>query len=316
MKSNGTKPGQTNVTSILQTYRRMSKSAFWKAKEGRNQIRILPPLEGEGGVFYREVGVHYKSKSIDILNRTFLCPFITSKSSCSICELANKLKESEDEDLLSLGDILTPKKRALMRIKNRENNEIYIWSVSKRMLRQILAFFAESGYDDITHPKNGFDLIVTRKGMSQFDTSYTLIAQPKSSELGDVNWDRVPNLDECLLPPSADEANGIQDKIEFILKNTTVAQELSQKDSKDSQEKEQKSESEEKRGPSQPLEVPNCFGKLQPNESCKGCQFLQRCEEAQNPNKEMKRNPVLGDSSSINSKIDEALKKFKKGKKG
>jgi len=136
---------------------RLSEVPIWLPREGENRIRILPPWNNEG-IFYKEVLFHWASST---RNQTFPCRR-TIGDSCYICDLADSKRMVNREEYQKL----KPRKRFYMNILDRvrEFEGIQIASVGVKVLTQILQYFCDPEWGDLTDVNSGRDVIITRSG--------------------------------------------------------------------------------------------------------------------------------------------------------
>ena len=148
---------------------------FWSPKEGRNVVRILPPM-GTMGYFFVEVGKHYKQKQT--------CPRISSDggSPCPLCELNESMYASGEKELAAE---FRASRAFWMNIVDRagENRGPMIYTPGVTVFGAIVALVTDPDFGDIADPENGFDLKIDRAG-SGTDTEYTVMPSRNPSPLG------------------------------------------------------------------------------------------------------------------------------------
>lgn len=157
----------------------LSTSNYWKPKEGKQVIRILPEA-GEMDVFWQEVGRHY------IGDNSVLCPNFTSDGvqACSICEVSEKLYHGGDKK--AAGKLL-PRRAYHMNIIVRTKEGIegpFVWTPGITVFNMIEELVGDPEYGDITDLKNGFDLMLSRKGNGK-ETKYNINPRREATPLAD-----------------------------------------------------------------------------------------------------------------------------------
>lgn len=149
----------------------------FKASNGSNLVRILPPWSEEG-FFYKDYWVHFiettdnEGKSV---TRPVLCIQKEQGKKCPACEYRAQLNKSSDESDKELAKKFRYSHRYTMQIIDQNNPDkgILLWSVSAKMMEEILKWFEKEDWGDITDPEEGYDLEFTRTGKGMLDTKYS-----------------------------------------------------------------------------------------------------------------------------------------------
>lgn len=194
------------VQSKLKDLERKGKR-FWTPEEGKNKIRILPSWKGADQEFYREVPTHY---DVGPNHRTLMCPRAVEKK-CPICDKADRLANSDSARKQARADDLWPSVRIMFNILDRKDPDgtPLVWSASTGTLEELLRFFADADYGDFTHPKEGFDVILVRKGKGQ-GTRYKVSLARTPSSIGCKGWkEKLHNLDKLFKPLGVAEIKAI-----------------------------------------------------------------------------------------------------------
>lgn len=148
---------------------------FWKPKEGRSLIRILPPV-GDMEFFFQEVGRHYDQKQY--------CPAITTEGAeeCPICEINEALYQAGEKEAAAK---FRATRAFWMNIIDRSNEDAgpQIYTPGVQVFQSIVAFISDPEYGDITDEEDGFDLKIDRKGQG-IETKYTVLPSRMPSALG------------------------------------------------------------------------------------------------------------------------------------
>ncbi len=183
-----------------------SGGGFWKPKEGRSVVRILPPVD-EMEFFFVEVGRHFKQKQY--------CPAITTcgDKPCPICELNEILYQSGDKDAAATFRA----SRAFwvnMIDRNKEDAGVQVWTPGITVFQTLVAYIADPDYGDITDLEDGFDIKLDRKG-TDINTEYTVIMPRDPSALGtDDQMDEWMEAAEDLQTKVTDALKSYEELIE------------------------------------------------------------------------------------------------------
>ena len=138
---------------------------LYKAVDGENAIRILPPTWDNAEHYGMDVYYHY---GIGEDQQTYICPAKMNEGDCPICIEAKtiKPKTKEDEELLRQ---LKPGKRVLVWVVDRNNEEAgpMLYPMPWTMDKDISAASIDSRTGEILHvdsPDNGFDIFFSKQG--------------------------------------------------------------------------------------------------------------------------------------------------------
>ena len=173
--------GKVDLTKIKDFYEKLqgASASFWVPKVGTNLVRILPPKE-DIGYFFTETYVHF------IPNETpFRCLKGTEKG-CPVCELVDKLRKSDNPEDLEIARRMSAKRRYLMNIIDMDDIDsgVQVYSCGREVLRQLLTYFADPDWGDLTDPDNGYDVVIEKSGTG-LHTSYVVRARKKATPLED-----------------------------------------------------------------------------------------------------------------------------------
>lgn len=188
--SNIVKWGSYEAEAAAEERDNMSKNAneFMKLKEGRNVVRILPPLLGKKSPF-RVVWTHYINMPGAADPVSFVCPRNEVKRPCPICNQADRLKTTKNPADRNRASELFAKRRVYANVINRESPELgpVILSFGKTVHEALISLRDDKEFGDFTHPETGYDIIIERKGTGKNDTKYT-VRGARTSKLGDLSW--------------------------------------------------------------------------------------------------------------------------------
>jgi hypothetical protein len=181
------------------------KSNFWRPELGEYKVRLLPWQDNDGQPF-KEKWFYYNIKE----RGGILAPVKLGLPD-PVAEFCSKLWEEGTPASREMAKQLRPKMRAYapVIVRGEDEEEVKIWSFGHGVYVQLLGYFVDSDYGDLTHPAEGFDLKVSftkEKGRMYQTTNVT--PRPRSSALhDDANTvkkllESVPNLDEIYKPES------------------------------------------------------------------------------------------------------------------
>jgi hypothetical protein len=173
--------GKVNLNQVKDYYAKLQSgigSSFWIPKSGVNLIRILPPKEE--GLFFYEVRVHYLPNDFPIK-----CPRQDNEP-CPICELVDNLRRSESAEDVERSRRLSAKRRYLMNIIDLDDLEsgVQVFPAGREVLRQLLTYFVDPDWGDLTDPDKGYDIVIEKAG-SGLQTSYTVRPRKNSTPIPD-----------------------------------------------------------------------------------------------------------------------------------
>lgn len=171
---------------------------IWKPKVGTNVIRILPPWSEDQTKPFREFGVHW---NIGPNEQPVVCLRKEKGVPCFLCEQVEALLESEDPKDQEIGAELRAGNRAYLNIldMNDLDSGVQVMSCGIKMLSEILAYFADPDWGDLTDPEEGYNVTIEREGTGKNKTRYTVRAKKKSSPIPDEGYlDQLKDLDKLV----------------------------------------------------------------------------------------------------------------------
>lgn len=161
----------------------LSNSSFGKIQSGTNTLRILPAREGEDWklIEYKHfVPIGAQNKAI------FVCPFHQTKGkrSCKTCKEAKVLQNSSSKaDIASAKDLEYQKRIKLNAVdRNNEEDGPKTYDLSPGVYKELIGFRKFEGVN-FTHPTEGCDVIIIRKGEGRNKTRYTVKLARENSPL-------------------------------------------------------------------------------------------------------------------------------------
>ena len=180
--------------------RRQSGGRFWRPEDGENRIRILPPKRGDE--FCLEYMRHF-----GILKRPVPCPQSIGKR-CPAHEVTAKLFKSRRSGDIELAKRLAGKRTFVTNIidRNGDPNIPLVWEFGPQIYEQLLSYFADDEWGDITDGEKGYDVKIEKSGEG-LDTSYQVKVAKNPSKL--KNWrklmSKAQDIEEFVEYPSAHE---------------------------------------------------------------------------------------------------------------
>ena len=140
---------------------------LWKPQPGKQQIRILPYIHNPANPFI-ELYFHF-----DFGGKNVLSP-ISHGGADPLVEFAEKLKATGNRDDWNLSKKLTPKMRTYVPVlvRGEESEGVKFWGFGKQVYQELLAFFADPDYGDLTDPMTGRDITVEFKSAADVGKSY------------------------------------------------------------------------------------------------------------------------------------------------
>lgn len=183
-------------------------SAMLKLKAGRNVLRFLPPPLGKRTIF-AVVHQHFFELPGMAKKVSFNCPHLHGVGMCPVCRLVDKLRSTNSQADYELAGEMRAKLRVFANVIHRDQPDVgpQVFAFGKKVHDQLASLRKDAtAGGDFTHPMNGFDIIIERKGTTKNDTEYTVKTARTSSPLGDLEWiaqqidltkyGRIPNADE------------------------------------------------------------------------------------------------------------------------
>lgn len=160
--------------------------------EGETRFRIVP-FEHDGDLHvFAEFNKHY----VQQLKASFNCLHDT-EDDCPICNL---VEEFDKMGASNLARGLAARTRFLMNVLHA--GELKKVEIGGGVMKDILSYFADPDYGDISDPDTGRDIKITKTG-SGLTTEYAVKVVPNSSRI--VVPDNVPDLIKFVKYPKTDD---------------------------------------------------------------------------------------------------------------
>tara|TARA_B100000900_G_scaffold413235_1_gene436790 strand:- start:2002 stop:2766 length:765 start_codon:yes stop_codon:yes gene_type:complete len=140
---------------------------LWKPKPGKQQIRMLPYNHNESNPFI-ELFFHY-----DFGGKNILSPKSFGEAD-PIIQFADQLRDTGNRDDWNLSKKLFPKMRTYVPVivRGEESEGVKFWGFGKTVYQELLAFFADPDYGDLTDFTNGRDITVEFKTAKELGKNY------------------------------------------------------------------------------------------------------------------------------------------------
>jgi len=156
---------------------------FLKLKEGRTIVRFLPAPKG--GKVFHVYWQHFIEKP-DGSTASFACPNRPGRQPCPVCEYAQKLHNSGNAIDQKTAKKYWPRKRILANVIDRKGDteKVYALGMPPSIYDKLIKIRKNEDFGgDFSHPMDGFDICIERKGTGMRDTEYTVIPSKKNSKL-------------------------------------------------------------------------------------------------------------------------------------
>lgn len=169
--------------AILKKRAEIGSGKFWKPRDGKNQIRILPPYS-EKGLWFFELALHYGFTDEEERKRAYPCMKQWKDEPCPACDAMAIIKKQDGGK--KVADKMFPRSKYYVNLIDRRIGEdkVFIWGISGKMLNEIMSYEDDEDYGNITHPKKGFDFVIEKSGQG-LQTKYQIRIKPKSTPAGD-----------------------------------------------------------------------------------------------------------------------------------
>lgn len=159
------------------------RTSFMKLKQGRNIVRVLPPMKGQSSPF-QVVFQHYVDLPGQESPVQFVCPRMMAKKECPICSQMEKYRTSSEATERNKVARLAPKRRIYANVLDRSdpNPRPLVVSFGRMVYDQLNALRRDAtAGGDFTHPLTGFDVVIERTGSGKNDTRYAVRPARNSS---------------------------------------------------------------------------------------------------------------------------------------
>lgn len=172
----------------------------FKAKEGTNFLRIIPP-ENPEEYFGRRIFVHY---NMGPNNDAYMCPKMMLGKTCVICDRREKLLAAEaDKDVLKALSCFPPRYFFIavdVSSKETEEEGPQLYDAPQTVNEEIIGLSKNRKTGeliDISDPDTGKVLIFDRKGTKALNTKYSTFELDDGEPIPD-EWLNIPTFDELM----------------------------------------------------------------------------------------------------------------------
>lgn len=147
---------------------------FLKLKEGKTMLRFMPPAKGERVPFKTmwEHNIELPGGKV-----SFACPRNNFKLACPACQQESALMAQGMEERAK-GFKAKKRHYANVIVRGEEEMGPRILGFGYSIEEDLMAFRRDAGVN-FSHPIDGVDIIISRKGTTQFDTEYKVMLDPK-----------------------------------------------------------------------------------------------------------------------------------------
>jgi len=174
-----------------------------KGQEAKAIIRVLPPWSKRAeGFFYYTGGLHYGFRAGG-RNKPIPCPeSVEGKNyKCPICIFASKMQSSGSDEytplLKGFGTQITVQRRYYVNIIDRDDpDKIRIFGTNKKFIDFVLSSSDDEDGGDITDPKTGRDIVVTKGSGKSGRYNYRVRVKASKAE---YNFKDLYQLDRDVL---------------------------------------------------------------------------------------------------------------------
>jgi len=140
---------------------------LWKPKPGKQQIRMLPYVHNTSNPFI-ELFFHY-----DFGGKNILSPKTFGEAD-PLIQFADQLRATGDRNDWNLSKKLFPKMRTYVPVivRGEEEEGVKFWGFGKTVYQELLAFFADPDYGDLTDLTSGRDITVEFKTAKELGKNF------------------------------------------------------------------------------------------------------------------------------------------------
>lgn len=165
---------------------------FWTPEEGKNVIRILPPLKKKEEVlFYQGHKTHWiDGQPYECLDQTIKDKNgnVHTAEHCPICAMSKKLYKISDEDSEErrMAADLNAKSRYIFRIVVRgkdDETEPELYETGPAIFKKIYNIIKDGEYGNIVDPIKGRDFIIDRLGTGRRTNYDASLPSPKETPI-------------------------------------------------------------------------------------------------------------------------------------
>ena len=185
----------TNIDAIRARLNKLqgtqkTADSLWKPTVGKHQIRLVP-YKFNKDIPFIELYFHY-----NINNKSYLSPASFGRPD-PIVEFAEKLKRMGGKDDYREAKKMEPKLRTFVPVivRGQESEGVKFWGFGKTVYQELLGYFADPDYGDLSDPINGRDIVVdyaAAEGGASYPTT-TIRVKPTTTKLHE-NDEKIKEL--------------------------------------------------------------------------------------------------------------------------
>ena len=185
----------TNIDAIRARLNKLqgtqkTADSLWKPTVGKHQIRLVP-YKFNKDIPFIELYFHY-----NINNKSYLSPASFGRPD-PIVEFAEKLKRMGGKDDYREAKKMEPKLRTFVPVivRGQESEGVKFWGFGKTVYQELLGYFADPDYGDLSDPLNGRDIVVdyaAAEGGASYPTT-TIRVKPTTTKLHE-NDEKIKEL--------------------------------------------------------------------------------------------------------------------------
>jgi len=194
------------------------KGIYFKIKNNKTQLRFLPPKRGQKNPFIK-TWQHFVAlvPGDDRTTVIFNCPKRMMQKPCALCAQAEKKFATGKKADQDRAYDLRAKLRVYAAIVDRDDEDkgVQTFAFGQTIFEQLINIRDDI---DFTHPIDGCDITILRKGTGKRDTEYNVKAVRNNSALHedaakmDEWFDALPDLVQNAYVPTPEEVNAKMDE--------------------------------------------------------------------------------------------------------
>jgi hypothetical protein len=187
-----------------------------KLPVGKTVMRFLPPAPGKKSPF-RVYYQHFVKGIPGVADCVFVCPRMEMKRPCPLCTLKARWEASDDSTKINAAKDLEPRSTtsALVIVRGEEEQGVRVFRMSYSVHQALLEIRNELDMN-FSHPIDGCDIVISRKGTGPTDTRYRVIPDPRGksplasseAEMAEL-LGSMPNLDSFVKVHDAPTIEGM-----------------------------------------------------------------------------------------------------------
>jgi hypothetical protein len=183
-------------------------SNYMKLEVGDNYVRVLPPPIGRKTPFFTAFQHFIDLPGYDS-PIVFNCPRMMAREYCPACAKSDKLRASQNKKDQDAARNFWSSRRVFVNVIDRSDEEAgpKVLGIGKTIHEALVKIRKDDPDEgDFTHPEDGFDINIQRKGTTKNDTKYKVIPARRSTPLGDKDWiNQQADLNQKLAVPTLDD---------------------------------------------------------------------------------------------------------------